>query len=281
MLDREIALCFAGTMPIRRLLLLLTLLCSEGCERQTSGPSRAPTDQPPAPPKAELMPLPNMVLIKAGTFLRIKYPVTLTRDFWLGKYEVRQGEYAAVMGKNPSHFPGDTNRPVEKLSYFDAVAYCAALTRREREAGHLPVAYEYRLPSEGEWEYACRAGTTNLFSFGDTVTEADQYAWALENSDATTHPVGQKRPNPWGLYDMHGNVWEWCNDWFAAYAPTAVTDPPGPAEGKYKVFRGGGWNHAIDFARSSSRFMMSPSNGIYFVGFRLALSQKPASPTQK
>ena len=185
------------------------------------------------------------------------------------------------MGKNPSHFPGDTNRPVEKVSYFDAVSYCSALTGREREAGRLPPGYAYRLPSEGEWEYACRAGTTNLFSFGDTVVEADQYAWALDNSDATTHPVGQKRANPWGLYDMHGNVWEWCNDWFAAYPPTEATDPAGPAEGKYKVFRGGGWNHAIEFARSSSRFMMSPSNGIYFVGFRIALGQTASSPTQK
>jgi len=279
-LDRGIALCFAEMMPIR-LLILLTLLCPLGCERQASGPPKEPADLRPTPRQVQLIPLPNMVLIKAGTFLRIKYPVTLSRDFWLGKYEVRQGEYAAVMGKNPSHFPGDTNRPVEKVSYFDAVAYCSALTRREREAGRLPPAYAYRLPSEGEWEYACRAGTTNLFSFGDTVTEADQYAWAMENSEATTHPVGQKRPNPWGLYDMHGNVWEWCNDWFAAYSPTEVTDPPGPTEGKYKVFRGGGWSHAIEFARCSSRFMMSPSNGIYFVGFRVALSQTPPSPTQK
>src|SRR5256885_11592941 len=92
----------------------------------------------------------------------------------------------------------------------------------------------YRLPSEAEWEYACRAGTTNLFSFGDTVNEADQYAWTLENSEGTTHPVGKKRPNPWGLYDMHGNVWEWCSDWFADYPATELKDPQGPAGGKFK-----------------------------------------------
>jgi len=224
-------------------------------------------------PKTELVPLTNMVLIKAGSFVRQNYPVKLTRDFWLGKYEVTQGEYAAAMGKNPSHFPGDTNRPVEKLSYFDAVAYCSAVTRNERDAGRLPSGYTYRLPTEAEWEYACRAGATNFFSFGDAVNEADQYAWTLENSEGATHPVGQKRPNSWGLYDMHGNVWEWCSDWFVDYPSAQATDPTGPLRGKFKVFRGGGWNHAVEFARSGNRFMMAPSNGIYFVGFRVALGQ--------
>jgi len=214
-----------------------------------------------------------MVLIRAGSFVRLKYSVTLSRDFWLGKYEVTQGEYSAVMGKNPSHFPGELSRPVEKVSYFDAVAYCSAVAKRERDARRLPPGYAYRLPTEAEWEYACRAGTTNLFSFGDSTTEADQYVWTMENSEATTHPVGQKRPNPWGLYDMHGNVWEWCSDWFAIYPAVELKDPSGPKDGKYKVFRGGSWNHAIQFARSKDRFMMAPSNGIYFVGFRIALSQ--------
>jgi formylglycine-generating enzyme required for sulfatase activity len=218
-----------------------------------------------------------MVLIKAGTFQRIKYPVTLSRDFWLGKYEVTQAEYAAVMGRNPSHFPGDPHRPVEKISHLDAAAYCLTLTQREREAGRLPPDYAYRLPTEAEWEYACRAGTTNLFNFGDAEGEAAQYAWTLENSDGATHPVGLKRPNPWGLYDMHGNVWEWCSDWFAPYAPGPLMDPVGPSESKYKVFRGGGWNHAAEFARCANRFMMPPSNGIYFVGLRVALSQTPGA----
>ena len=244
-----------------------------GCDRGSSSHPKELAGSSPPPPKPELVPLTNMVLIKAGTFFRIKHSVTLTRDFWLGKYEVTQGEYAALMGKNPSRFPGDPNRPVEKLSYFDAVSYCSALTKRERDAGRLPVGYEYRLPSEAEWEYACRAGTTNLFSFGDAVTEADQYAWTAENSQAITHPVGQKRPNPWGLHDVHGNVWEWCLDWFEKYPAANVTDPSGPTNGKFKVFRGGGLNNDIEFARSANRFMMSPSNGIYFVGFRVALSQ--------
>jgi formylglycine-generating enzyme required for sulfatase activity len=255
------------------LAIVLTVLCELGCDREP--PTRPIVTPNSSPPRAEtrLVPLTNMVLISPGTFLRIKHSITLTRDFWLGKYEVTQAEYAALMGKNPSHFPGDPNRPVEKVSYFAAVSYCSAVTKRERDAGRLPVSYEYRLPSEAEWEYACRAGTTNLFSFGDAVTEADQYAWTAENSQGITHPVGQKRPNPWGLHDMHGNVWEWCLDWFEKYPAANVTDPPGPTQGKFKVFRGGGLDKDIEFARSANRFMMSPSNGIYFVGFRVALSE--------
>jgi formylglycine-generating enzyme required for sulfatase activity len=220
-----------------------------------------------------VVPLTNMVFIKAGTFLRIKHPVTLTRDYWLGKYEVTQAEYTGLMGKNPSYFADDLQRPVEKLSWFEALGYCVELTKRERAAGRLSADFEYRLPSEAEWEYACRAGSTNLFSFGDTTTEADQYAWTMENSSERSHPVGQKRPNAWGLHDMHGNVWEWCSDWFAPYPGTALTNPAGPARSEFKVFRGGGWNQAIEFARTRNRFMMSPTNGIHFVGFRLALGQ--------
>jgi formylglycine-generating enzyme required for sulfatase activity len=253
--------------------MILIVLVQLGCDRRSSGPPKESPDSSLLPPKTELVPLTNMVLIKAGSFVRLKYPVTLTRDFWLGKYEVTQAEYVALVGKNPSHFPGDPNRPVEKVSYFDALAYCSAVSRREQQAGRLPPGYEYRLPTEAEWEYACCAGTTNLFSFGDTTTEADQYAWTLENSETTTHPVGQKRPNPWGLYDMHGNVWEWCSYWFADYPAAGVKDPSGPRHGKFKVFRGGSWNHAIEFARSRNRFIMAPASGIYFVGFRIALSQ--------
>jgi formylglycine-generating enzyme required for sulfatase activity len=255
------------------LISLLTLSSQLGCDREASSHPKELADSLPPPPKPELVPLTNMVLIKAGTFLRIKYSVTLTHDFWLGKYEVTQAEYSALMGTNTSHFRGDPNRPVEKLNYFDAASYCSAVTKRERNAGRLPVGYEYRLPSEAEWEYACRAGKTNLFSFGDATTEADQYAWTTENSGDTTHPVGQKRPNDWGLYDMHGNVWEWCLDWFEPYPAMHMKDPSGPVQGKFKVFRGGGWNNEIKFAGSANRFGMPPAIGIHFVGFRIALSQ--------
>lgn len=218
-----------------------------------------------------MVPIPNMVPIKAGSFIRSKHSVTISRDFWLAKYEVTQAEYTAVMGLNPSYFQGDTNRPVEKVSYLQAARYCEAISVRERDAGHLPPGFEYRLPTEAEWEYACRAETTNRFSFGEGTLNADQYAWTAENSEATTHPVGQKQPNPWGLHDMHGNVWEWCLDWFAEYPAADVVDPIGPPGGKFKLFRGGGWNQDIEFAGSVNRFMMPPSSGIRFVGFRVAL----------
>src|SRR5882724_10580916 len=145
-------------------IVIILLLSSQfGCNRRSSEMATTQAESVARPPKIELIPLTNMVLIKAGTFLRIKYPVTISRDFWIGKYEVTQGEFTAVLGRNPSRFAGDSNRPVEKVTFLDASAYCLALTQREREAGRLSTGYEYRLPSEAEWEYACRAGTTNLF----------------------------------------------------------------------------------------------------------------------
>jgi len=265
-----------GPVPPGTFIVIALLLCQSGCSRKASEVTTASAPST----NAMLIPVTNMIAIKAGTFMRIRYPVTITRDFWIGKYEVTQGEFAAVLGRNPSHFAGDSNQPVEKVTFLDVNTYCLALTRREREAGRLPAGYEYRLPSEAEWEYACRAGTTNLFNFGDDSGIADQFAWTAENSDATTHPVGLKRANPWGLHDMHGNVWEWCLDWFEPYPAAALTDPTGATTSKFKVFKGGGWNQDIEYARSSSRFMMSPSNGIHFVGFRVVLGPIPSRSVQ-
>lgn len=247
-------------------ILFAAVFCHLGCDRRAASGNSAPHN-------ASLVPLTNMVLIKAGSFVRQKHRVTLTRDYWLGKYEVTQAEYESVMGKNPSAFHGDPNRPVEKVRYHEAADYCAAITKREAAARRLPAGFVYRLPTEAEWEYACRAGTTNLFSFGDDASVADRCAWTLENSDATTHPVGLKEPSPWGLHDIHGNVWEWTLDWFAEYPAADVADPVGPAQGVYKVFRGGSWNHPVELARSRNRFMMPPTNGIYFLGFRVALGK--------
>ena len=257
-------------------LLLAMVLGSLACKPSAPAPP-APTPSPSA--AATLVPLTDMVPIRAGTFQRIKFPVTLTRDFWMGRFEVTQGEFGAVMGRNPSHFTGDSNRPVEKVTFQDATQFCTAITEREQRAGRLVPGYVYRLPTEAEWEYACRAGSTNLFHFGNDSAAADTYAWTAENSDATTHPVGLKQPNAWGLYDMHGNVWEWCHDWFEPYPAMPLTDPVGPATSKYRLFKGGGWNQDVDYARASSRFMMSPSNGIHFVGFRLTLGPALAKPS--
>jgi formylglycine-generating enzyme required for sulfatase activity len=243
-----------------------------GCERSSSDPGKPGAGTNATVP---LVPLTNMVRIPAGSFQQLNRRVTLTRDFWLARFEVTQAEYAALMGTNPSHFAGHPEWPVEKVRHVDAVAYCAELTRRERAAGRLPPDYEYRLPTEAEWEYACRAGSTNRYSFGEDETGADAHAWTEENSNGHPHPVGQKAPNAWGLHDMHGNVWEWCHDWFAEFSPGDAVDPAGPATGTLKVFRGGSWNHAAKFARCANRFMMAPSNGIYFVGFRVALGPVP------
>lgn len=253
---------------------LLTLgFLASGCSRENrETPPSGPAQSGPAD-VMQLVPLTNMILVKAGAFQRGHHTVTLPKDFWLGKYEVTQREYLAVTGVNPSGFTNNLECPVEKVRFTETAAYCAALTARERQAKRLPLNFEYRLPTEAEWEYACRAGSTNFYGFGDDTSLAEQYAWTLENSDGRTHPIGQKRPNAWGFHDMHGNVWEWCSDWFARFPPVNARDPVGPPGGKFKVFRGGGWNNTVEMARAGNRFMMAPTNGIHFVGFRLALGE--------
>ena len=193
-------------------------------------PSSANTSEPPT----NVFPAQGMVWIKPGTFLmgcrvgelgrstnETQHPVILTKGFWMGVHEVTQAEYVAVIGSNPSYFQtpnvvtNDTNRPVEQLSWTSAVAYCTALTTAERTAGRIPATWEYRLPTEAEWEYCCRAGArTTRFGYGDDLaaTSLGDYAWYSANSGNTTLPVEQKRPNAWRLMDMHGNVFEWCLD---------------------------------------------------------------------
>jgi formylglycine-generating enzyme required for sulfatase activity len=204
--------------------------------------------------------------------------VTITRGFWLGRYEVTQAEYQAVIGANPSYFTGDASRPVEQVSWNDATNYCGKLTEQERAAGRLPAGWAYRLPTEAEWEYACRAGTTTRFSWGDDpgYSQLGNYAWYGANSGSQTHPVGQKQPNPWGLYDMPGNVWEWCWDWYRGSLPGgAVSDPRGPTSGSFRVFRGGCWGDYAQFCRSAFRYSDEPGDRSYYLGFRAALVAVP------
>ena len=200
--------------------------------------------------------------------------VTLNRGFYMGQYEVTQGQYLDVMGSNPSSFTGDSNRPVEQVTWHDATNYCGKLTERERLAGRLPAGRAYRLPTEAEWEYAARAGTTNRFSFGNDpgYTQLGNYAWYDGNSGNTTHAVGGKLPNRWGLYDMHGNVWEWCWDWYGAYPGGSVTDPKGPATGSNRVVRGGSWGSLAGFCRSAFRICNYPGSGDFVIGFRVVLA---------
>jgi formylglycine-generating enzyme required for sulfatase activity len=183
------------------------------------------------------------------------------------------------MGSNPSYSTGDTNRPVERVSWYDATNYCAALAQRERAAGRIATNSVYRLPTEAEWEYACRAETSDRrFSYGDDpgYTNLTNYAWHYDNSGDTTHPVGQKLPNPWGLHDMHGNVWEWCQDWFDIYPGGIAVDPQGPATGSGRVIRGGFWSSNARDCRSAYRVYYYPDYRDGYIGIRAVLA--PGQP---
>jgi formylglycine-generating enzyme required for sulfatase activity len=229
----------------------------------------------------------NMVFVPPGTFRmgsppsetdRFDYEgpqtdVILTRGFWLGRYEVTQGEYLAVTGKNPSSFTGDASRPVETLSWANANEYCARLTERERAAGRIPNHAAYRLPTEAEWEYACRAWTSTRFGYGDDASYADlsKYAWYFDNSAFESHPVGRLQPNRWGLYDLHGNVGEWCQDWWSFTLPGGtVVDPQGPSSGSYRVIRGGTLLGSARYCRSAYRYL--EGSGSRLIGLRVVLT---------
>jgi formylglycine-generating enzyme required for sulfatase activity len=237
----------------------------------------------------------NMVFIPPGTF-RMGSPtneldrsaregpqtaVTISRGFWIGKYEVIQGEYFSLMNTNPSFFAGDPLLPVEQVSWEDATNYCAQLTLRERAAGRIAANNIYRLPTEAEWEYACRAWTSTRFSYGDdpAYTNLADYAWYAANSGGTTHPVGQKLPNPWGLHDMHGNVFEWCQDYLTnAYPGGVLLDPTGPPTGTSRVARNGAWNgwgNDAGSCRSAHRRGALPDARGSGIGFRVVLAPGP------
>ena len=190
--------------------------------------------------------------------------VTISKPFHMGVHEVTQDQYAAVMGKNPSKFSGLMN-PVEQVSWEAAVEFCRRLAKT--------TGWAVRLPTEAEWEYACRAGSKTRFSFGDGDRDLGSHAWYSENSDKKTHPVSKKKPNAWGLYDMHGNVYEWCSDWHAkSYAGLKTTDPQGPGSGKYRVLRGGAWHNIPQYCRSAYRGRLTPGARLSSIGFRVVMS---------
>jgi formylglycine-generating enzyme required for sulfatase activity len=242
-----------------------------------------------------LTPPTNMVFITANTFMMgsptnelhrqpnegPQTTVILTRGFWIGKYEVTQEEYLSVTGTNPSPFPGDLTRPVSSVSWPDATNYCWMLTQRELAAGRISAGSKYRLPTEAEWECAARAGTSTRFSYGDDLdyTSLTNYAWQNLEDGLTVHPVGRKLPNPWGLYDMMGNVLEWCQDWLGPLPGGVVTDPQGPPSNPVgdKVMRGGAFDFGTSFCRSASRlgFGNHPALTDWNLGFRVVLATGP------
>ena len=219
----------------------------------------------------------EFVWIPAGEFLmgtprqggdtdddETRHEVRISRGFWLGKHEVTQGEWRAVMGANPSYFSDCGPRcPVESVSWERVQAFIRELNERESWSG-----YAYRLPTEAEWEYAARAGTSGI-----RHGELDEIAWHLDNSGAKTHPVGQKGANPWGLHDMLGNVWEWTGDWYGRYPSGSVTDPRGPESGSYRVNRGGSWGSFARGVRSALRGRDSPGTHNFLLGFRLVRTE--------
>ena len=246
-------------------------LLMTGCRKQQSAAPRADIKTMTTPTGID------MALIPAGSFTmgsekgdddeKPTHPVAVA-SFWMDRYEVTQKSYEALMGTNPAKFK-DPLKPVERVSWLSAIKYC---NMRSTKEGLTPcynvqtaecnfTADGYRLPTEAEWEYACRAGTTGTYSFGDNANDLSTYGWMKSDSEKSTHPVGQKKPNPWGLYDMHGNVAEWCNDRYGEkeYEARAGDNPRGPAKGETRVLRGGSWNFAGENCRSSVRASQTPA----------------------
>jgi formylglycine-generating enzyme required for sulfatase activity len=217
----------------------------------------------------------KFVFISPGTFQMGSYygesdekpihTVKITKGYYMGIYEVTQEQYEKVIGTNHSLFKG-AKLPVDNIFWDSAIEFCKKLSQMEGKT--------YRLPTEAEWEYACRAGTQSEYSFGDNVSLLDDYGWYDKNSNDKTHPVGKKKPNAWGLYDMHGNVWEWCQDWYDEqyYANSPTNNPQGPSSGEYHVLRGGGSNLDLADCRSAVR-LGSSIYKFYSVGFRLILEK--------
>jgi formylglycine-generating enzyme required for sulfatase activity len=247
------------------LLLPGTLALLQGCKRES------PDDAPGEVEKESGM---KMVHLPGGWFIMgdkdevdAKPHEVFVSPFFIDKYPVTQEEYRRVMGENPSRWKGSRN-PVEQVRWSDAVRYCNARSRLEGlEACYDLKTWEcnfdtngYRLPTEAEWEYACRAGTKTAYFFGDNPSKLGSYAWFKENSGGKPQPVGKKRPNPWGLYDMCGNVWEWCNDFYKVdyYQEGLQENPRGPKTGDNKVVRGGAWKFSAESCRSGYRYNEDP-----------------------
>jgi formylglycine-generating enzyme required for sulfatase activity len=191
------------------------------------------------------------------------HQVTLTQGFYMLETEVTQEQWESIMGENPSHFKG-AKLPVESVSWSDCRTFVSRLSKLAADIA--PRGYKFSLPTEAQWEYACRAGTSDAYA-GDL----DQMAWYDRNSDSKTHEVGTKQANAWGLYDMHGNVYEWCNDWYGAYPADDVTDPIGASSGSNRVLRGGSWNYGAEDCRSAFRFDDTPVSTILHCGVRVSL----------
>ena len=255
-------------------LVMLLAMAGTACNK-TKGPPKELTVDLGGGVKME------MVLIPAGEFEmgsphsdkaapddeKPQHWVRITKPFYLGKYLVTQQQWQAVMGNNPSHFKAPKS-PVEQVTWDDCQQFFDKLNRRQGNPTE-----KFRLPTEAQWEYACRAGSRSRYCFGDGEDQLGQYAWYDKNSGNKTHPVGDKKPNAWGLYDMHGNVWEWCQDWYdgSYYGTSPTDDPAGPAMGWGRVIRGSSWDHPAEHCRSARRGHHSPGHLRIHLGLRVTL----------
>lgn len=230
----------------------------------------------------------EVVTCKAGTFAmgspdsekghynnETLHIATIYQPFAIGKYEVTQDQYESIIGKNPSKFVGLSN-PVEGVNWYEAVAFCEKLN--QIYSSQLPVGYKFDLPTETQWEYSCRAGTITALNNGkDLISETNicynlnEIAWYESNSESKTHPVGQKKPNSWGIYDMHGNVWEWCKDCYGDYQVSSATKEIKPDDNTARVFRGGSWGYDAKHCRAAYRHYFCPPVKGYDLGFRIAI----------
>jgi len=222
----------------------------------------------------------ELILIPAGSFRmggdkvdeqaedheNPRHVVKFSEAFLMGRYTVTQKQWSEIMETNPSEFVDDS-RPVERVSWHDVQVFIQKLNAKE-------VTHTYRLPTEAEWEYAARAGSEGAYTFGSDRAILSQYAWYGKNSEGRTHSVGRLNPNAWGLYDMHGNIHEWCRDWFDRnfYSQSPTLDPLGPSEGLAKALRGGDWGSDGWYCRCASRSLSSPDRRSNRVGFRLVKS---------
>jgi len=253
-------------------LLSVVFILFQGCKRKD--PNETAKKSAGAPGEVKDAAGMEMVLLEAGRFTMgdekeidaTPHEVAIS-SFYIDKYPVTQEQYKKVMAENPSRWKGGKN-PVEQVRWSDAVKYCNARSLAE---GLQPCydlqtwqcnfeANGYRLPTEAEWEYACRAGSKTQYFFGNDSSKISDYAWVDENAGGKPHPVGQKKPNPWGLYDMCGNVWEWCNDFYQVdyYQQSPEENPRGPKTGETKVVRGGAWKFSADSSRSGYRYNEDP-----------------------
>ena len=201
------------------------------------------------------------------------HKVTLTHTIWMSAYETTQAQYSELTGRNPSFGTKAPRYPVVSVTWDDVQGFIGRLNKRERQEGRLPMGWAYRLPTEAEWEYGCRAGSSAVYCYGNEGPLWD-FAWYNGSSRRRHHAVGGKRPNAWGLYDMHGNVWEWCQDWYAGRYPRGKQlDPLGPQTGKCRVTRGGSWLNAPQNCRSAVRSWIAPSDYTDTTGFRVVLAR--------